>query len=112
MGKKVVWISADTIRAGAIAETKAYADAIGVPLRLAYTPEDLTSLIRTNQDADLILVDTPRITSYNVCYTKLLRAFREIVHQAAVLGVSDFLIKPFSMDILLARVNQVFEKQS
>ncbi len=39
-------------------------------------------------------------------------AFREIVHQAAVLGVSDFLIKPFSMDILLARVNQVFEKQS
>ncbi len=64
MGKKVVWISADTIRAGAIAETKAYADAIGVPLRLAYTPEDLTSLIRTNQDADLILVDTP---GYNPC---------------------------------------------
>lgn len=64
MGKKVVWISADTIRAGAIAETKAYADAIGVPLRLAYTPDDLTSLIRTNQDADIILVDTP---GYNPC---------------------------------------------
>lgn len=38
-------------------------------------------------------------------------AFREIVHQAAVLGVSDFLIKPFNMDVLLARVNQVLEKQ-
>lgn len=38
-------------------------------------------------------------------------AFREIVHQAAVLGVSDFLIKPFDMDMLLERVNMVLEKK-
>lgn len=37
-------------------------------------------------------------------------AFREIVHQAAVLGVSDFIIKPFDMEMLLERVNQVLEK--
>jgi DNA-binding response OmpR family regulator len=37
-------------------------------------------------------------------------AFREIVHQAAVLGVSDFLIKPFDMELLLGRVNQVLKK--
>ena len=37
-------------------------------------------------------------------------AFREIVHQAAVLGVSEFIIKPFDMDMLLDRVNQVLEK--
>lgn len=64
MGKKVIWICADTVRAGAIAETKAYADAIGVPLKLAYTPEDLTFLIQSNQDADVLLVDTP---GYNPC---------------------------------------------
>ncbi|MAT42953.1 MAG: hypothetical protein CL609_11465 [Anaerolineaceae bacterium] len=37
-------------------------------------------------------------------------AFREIVHQAAVLGVSEFIIKPFDMDMLLDRVNQVLGK--
>ena len=37
-------------------------------------------------------------------------AFREIVHQAAVLGVSEFIIKPFDMELLLDRVNQVLEK--
>ncbi len=37
-------------------------------------------------------------------------AFREIVHQAAVLGVSEFIIKPFDMELLIARVHQVLER--
>ncbi len=64
LGKKVIWVSADTVRAGAIAETRAYADAIGVPLRLVYTPEDLTNLIQANHQADILLIDTP---GYNPC---------------------------------------------
>ena len=64
MGKKVTWICADTVRAGAIAETRAYADAIGVPLKLVYTPEDLTNTIKSSQDADILLIDTP---GYNPC---------------------------------------------
>ena len=64
LGKKVIWVSADTVRAGAIAETRAYADAIGVPLRLVYTPEDLTNLIQANHQADVLLIDTP---GYNPC---------------------------------------------
>ncbi len=64
LGKKVIWVSADTVRAGAIAETRAYADAIGVPLRLVYTPEDLTNLLQANNQADILLIDTP---GYNPC---------------------------------------------
>jgi flagellar biosynthesis protein FlhF len=58
--QKVVWICADTVRIGAIAEARTYTDTIGIPLRLAYTPEDLISEIeQVRGEADIILVDTP-----------------------------------------------------
>jgi flagellar biosynthesis protein FlhF len=59
-GKLVVWICADTVRTGAIAEARTYADTLGIPFHLAYTPEDLLAVVESVQDqADLILVDTP-----------------------------------------------------
>lgn len=62
MGKKVVWIEADTIRTSAISEARTYTETLGIPLFLAYTPQELTELIESQKDADLILVDT---TSFN-----------------------------------------------
>lgn len=58
-GKEVVWVSADTVRAGAIGLARAYTDALGIPLRLAYTPEELAAIVNAENGADLILVDTP-----------------------------------------------------
>jgi len=58
MGKKVVWIEADTVRTSAIAEARTYAETLGIPLFLAYTPQELAELIESQKDADLILVDT------------------------------------------------------
>ena len=58
MGKKVVWIEADTVRTSAIAEARTYTETLGIPLFLAYTPQELTELIASQKDADLILVDT------------------------------------------------------
>jgi flagellar biosynthesis protein FlhF len=63
-GKKVAWICVDTIRAGAIAEARTFVEALGIPLHVAYTPEELTWKIELVQDADLVLVDTP---GYNPC---------------------------------------------
>lgn len=58
--QKVVWVCADTVRIGAIAEARTYTDTIGIPLRLAYTPEDLvTEIEQASGSADIILVDTP-----------------------------------------------------
>jgi len=62
MGKKVVWIEADTIRTSAISESRTYTETLGIPLYLAYTPQELVELIDSQSDADLILIDT---TSYN-----------------------------------------------
>jgi flagellar biosynthesis protein FlhF len=62
--KKITWVCADTIRMGAIAEARAYTDAMGFNLKLVYTPEDIKEILLNPEDTDLFLVDTP---SYNPC---------------------------------------------
>ncbi len=62
--KKVTWVCADTVRTGAVAEARAYADALGPELKLVYTPADLKEILGESQEADLFLVDTP---GYNPC---------------------------------------------
>jgi flagellar biosynthesis protein FlhF len=63
LDKKVVWVSTDTVRTGAIAETKAYTDALGVNLKLIFAPSELkeviASVLASVEPADLVIVDTP-----------------------------------------------------
>ena len=56
---KVSWVCADTFRTGAIAEAHTYADTIGIPLNVAYTPDDLSKIVADQVESDVILVDTP-----------------------------------------------------
>jgi flagellar biosynthesis protein FlhF len=59
LNKKVVWVSADTVRTGAIAEARVFTDTLNIPLFLAYTPEELSE-IAANQPQDyMVIVDTP-----------------------------------------------------
>ncbi len=62
LGKKVVWVCADTIRAAAISETKTYTDVLNIPLFFAYSPQELAEIIQNQTEADLILVDTTGIS--------------------------------------------------
>jgi flagellar biosynthesis protein FlhF len=59
--KRVAWVSTDTVRTGAINEARTYADAIGVPLHTAYTPEELYEAVAREKIADVILVDMPAV---------------------------------------------------
>ncbi len=59
LGKKVVWVAADTVRAAAIAEARVFTDTLGIPLELAYTPDELSRAIEDHPEADLFLIDTP-----------------------------------------------------
>ncbi|MFN3310036.1 MAG: hypothetical protein ACK44E_12590, partial [Anaerolineales bacterium] len=56
---------ADTIRSGAIAQTRAFTEALGIEPHFAYTPTDLHSIINGLEDHDLILVDTPARNPYH-----------------------------------------------
>ena len=64
LNKTITWVCADTVRSGAVAEARAYTDALGLNLKLVYVPEDLTDVLRDAQPNDLFLVDTP---GYNPC---------------------------------------------
>lgn len=64
MNKQITWVCADTVRSGAVAEARAYADALGFNLKLVYVPEDLRELLQESNPDDLFLVDTP---GYNPC---------------------------------------------
>jgi len=62
LGKNVIWICADTVRAGAISETKTYTEVLEIPLFLVYSPQELEELLKNQTEEDLILVDTPGIS--------------------------------------------------
>lgn len=64
LGRKVSWVCADTVSAGAVSEARLYTDTLGIPLYLAYSPEDLAAAVNAEQNADLILVDTAGCNPY------------------------------------------------
>jgi flagellar biosynthesis protein FlhF len=57
-GRRVALITTDTYRIAALEQLKTYGDIIGVPLDIAYTPQELKAAIDRHRDKDLILVDT------------------------------------------------------
>lgn len=57
---RVLMITADTYRVAAIPQFKAFGEILDLPVEVAYTPQQLAELVRTNaKHYDLILVDTP-----------------------------------------------------
>ncbi len=62
--KTVTWVCADTVRIGAIAEARAYTDALGLNLKLVYSPEDIKKILFGAHESDLFLLDTP---GFNPC---------------------------------------------
>ncbi|WP_238528274.1 flagellar biosynthesis protein FlhF [Acetonema longum] len=55
---KVALVTADTYRIAAVEQLKIYADIIGVPLEIVYTPDELRTALHRHKDKNLVLVDT------------------------------------------------------
>jgi flagellar biosynthesis protein FlhF len=56
---RVGFLTLDTFRAGAIEQLDAYARLTDLPLAVAYKPEDVAPALRSLNDCDVVLVDTP-----------------------------------------------------
>jgi flagellar biosynthesis protein FlhF len=56
---RVAWVCADTYRAGAIAQARGYAESLRLPLRVAYTADELQRCVSLESQADLVIVDLP-----------------------------------------------------
>ncbi|MGI6083376.1 MAG: flagellar biosynthesis protein FlhF [Limnochordia bacterium] len=57
-GHRVGLVTADTYRIAAVEQLRIYADIIGIPLEVVYSPDEMESALQRLSDKDLILVDT------------------------------------------------------
>lgn len=55
---KVALITSDTYRIAAVEQLKTYANILGTPLQVIYTPEEMDGTIEELSDYDVVLVDT------------------------------------------------------
>ncbi len=55
---RVALITADTYRIAAVEQLKTYADLIGIPIEVVYTPQELSNALYRHQDKQLVLIDT------------------------------------------------------
>lgn len=83
-GRKVALITADTYRIAALEQLKTYADIIGVPLDIAYTPQELENAISRHRDKDLIMVDTAGRSPKNQQQLQELQALLAVEPQTQV----------------------------
>jgi flagellar biosynthesis protein FlhF len=56
--KKVGLITADTYRIAAVDQLRIYAQILGIPLSIIYSPDELKDAIKYHEDKDIILIDT------------------------------------------------------
>jgi flagellar biosynthesis protein FlhF len=97
MKKRVAWISTDTIRTGAINQAKTYADAIGVPLQTAYTPEELYEAVAREKISDVVLVDTPSINPRSEASVMELGSFLTVLQHRSIWIVAPATAKTSDM---------------
>ncbi|MGI6669457.1 MAG: flagellar biosynthesis protein FlhF [Acetivibrionales bacterium] len=56
--KSIGLITADTYRIAAVEQLRTYAEILGIPITVVYTPEEIKEAINLHQDKDMILIDT------------------------------------------------------
>ena len=64
-GISTAFITADTYRISAVEQLKTYADILGLPIAIVYTPDELKEAIQKFRQKQLILIDTAGRSQYN-----------------------------------------------
>ncbi|HHT72479.1 MAG TPA: flagellar biosynthesis protein FlhF [Firmicutes bacterium] len=74
-GKKVGVITTDTYRIAAVDQLRTYADIIGIPFEVVFSPKELHAAAGRLQDRDLILIDTAGRSPNNQLHINELRNY-------------------------------------
>lgn len=56
--RKIALVTSDTYRIAAVEQLKTYANILGIPLQVVYSPEDMKKAMEELRDYDLVFVDT------------------------------------------------------
>ncbi len=87
--KKVGIITLDTFRIGAVEQLRTYAQIINVPLKVARNNVELTQILKTFSDKDIIMIDTVGHSQKNINQIKKLQKtfeFNPIIENHLVLS--------------------------
>ncbi|HZJ83670.1 MAG TPA: flagellar biosynthesis protein FlhF, partial [Clostridia bacterium] len=57
-GKKVGLITADTYRIAAVDQLNTYAEILGIPIDIIYSPNQITNVLKRHEDKEIVLIDT------------------------------------------------------
>ena len=98
LNKKVVWICADTLRTGAIVESRSYTDALDIPFELVYTPDELRKKVDEHAAADLILIDTFGFNPFEEIQEVELGGFLSEISDAAIYLVASATTKDVDLE--------------
>lgn len=86
--KKVGLITVDTYRIAAVDQLKRYAEIIGIPLHVAFDPQELKEGIAKMKDRDLILIDTAGRSQNNFLQINELKNYLQDVDAEVHLVIS------------------------
>jgi flagellar biosynthesis protein FlhF len=64
-GYQVALVTADTYRISAVEQLKTYSDIMGIPIHVVYTADELKEVLDSNQDKQLVLIDTAGRSPHN-----------------------------------------------
>ncbi|MCC6671637.1 MAG: hypothetical protein IT458_11280 [Planctomycetes bacterium] len=84
-GESVAILTLDTWRIAAVEQLRAYADMLGVPCEVAFTPADLRRLAQRHGDKDRILIDTTGRSPHDRAALDALRGALGATEAAALL---------------------------
>ncbi len=76
-GRRVGLVTADTYRIAAVEQLRTYADIVGLPLKVALSPQDMTAAIEALSDCDVVLVDTAGRSQHDAARLDELNEFLE-----------------------------------
>jgi flagellar biosynthesis protein FlhF len=74
-GKKVGLVTSDTYRIAAVDQLRTYAEIIGLPLKVAMSPTEMTNVCQGLSDCDVILIDTAGRSQRDAGRLEELRAY-------------------------------------
>jgi flagellar biosynthesis protein FlhF len=91
--KKIGLITIDTYRIGAVEQLKIYANILGVPVKVVFSPEDLPEAIEQFNDKDLIFIDSTGRSHKNIHQLNELKTYLEQCNNLKVFLVASMVTK-------------------
>ena len=84
---KVMIASVDTFRIGAAEQLKTYAELMGLPFAVAYTPKELRLILESTEEYDVVLIDTAGRNPWSELNMRELKAFVESANMDSIMLV-------------------------